>query len=190
VNQTDELVKTLGAYAASDPGTRERLSETIYAELRRIARGYFAREKPGNTLQATALVHEAFLRLMKQQNLDWANRAQVIGLATQMMRRALVDHARHKHALKEGGDVVKVAFDEALDATDGPDVDLLALDEALEELARLDEQQVKIVEHRYFGGLSIEETAEVLGISPATVKRDWAMAKTFLHKRLAGGDAK
>jgi RNA polymerase sigma factor (TIGR02999 family) len=159
----------------------------IYDELRRQAQRYLQRERPDHTLQATALVHEAYLRLVDQKKVQWQNRAHFFGVAAQVMRRLLVDHARQQHAAKRGGVVPKLALDEALQVADARAADVVALDEALTALAALDPQHSRLVELRFFGGLTIEETAEVLGVSPATVKRDWSMAKAWLYRELRTG---
>lgn len=163
----------------------EQMLPLVYDELRRLARGYLHRERPGHTLQSTALVHEAYLRMVDQRSVSWQGRAHFFGIAAQMMRRILVDHARGRDAAKRGAGVCKLTLDEDLLALQERDVNLVALDEALESLSRLDSQQGRIVELRFFAGLSIEETAEVLKISPATVKRDWAMAKAYLHRAMS-----
>ena len=156
----------------------------VYEELRRQAQRYLRRESPGHTLQTTALVHEAYLRLVDQRTARWQSRAQFFGVAAQLMRRILVDHARSHHAAKRGGSAIQVPLEEETAAAEERDVDLLALDEALTRLAQLDERQAKVVELRYFTGLGIEETAEALGISPATVKREWTMARAWLKREL------
>jgi RNA polymerase sigma factor (TIGR02999 family) len=160
----------------------------VYAELRRQAGRAMRRESPENTLQATALVHEAYLRLVDQRRVVWRNRAHFFGLAAQLMRRILVDHARERHAAKRGGGLRQLTISEAnAPAPSPPDegVDVLALHEALERLAALDPDQARLVELRYFGGLSIEETAEALDVSPATVKREWAIARAWLRRELS-----
>jgi RNA polymerase sigma factor (TIGR02999 family) len=168
--------------------TVDRLMPEAYQELRRLAAAYLRRERPGQTLQPTALVHEAYLRLAKDRPGRWQNRAHFCAIAANAMRQILVERARARAAIKRGGGQPKVTLVENLDA--GADaarpapVDLLAIDQALERLAALDPQQARIVELRYFGGLSVEETAEALGISPATVKRDWSVARAFLAQQL------
>jgi RNA polymerase sigma factor (TIGR02999 family) len=162
----------------------DALTPLVYDELRRMARRYLQRERMGHTLQSTALVNEAFLKLIDQQ-VSWQNRAHFFGMAAQFMRRILVDHARGRHAAKRGGEAAcKLTLDEGIAIASQRDVDVIALDGALERLASLDPQQARIVELRFFAGLSIEETAEVLDISPATVKRDWAMARAWLFREL------
>ncbi len=173
-------------------GSREALDALlplVYDELRRVAAAYMRRERPGQTLQGTALVHEAYLRLIDQRRVQWQSRAHFLGIAAQMIRRILVDYVRAKHAAKRGGGAIALSLDESLDESidvaGRHDVDLVVLDDSLEELARLDPQQARIVELRYFTGLSIEETAEALGISPATVKRDWGVARAWLFRALS-----
>ncbi|MGH9330109.1 MAG: ECF-type sigma factor [Vicinamibacterales bacterium] len=171
--------------------TVDRLMPETYQELRRLAAAYLRRERPGQTLQPTALVHEVYLRLAKDKPGRWQNRAHFCAIAANAMRQILVERARARAAIKRGGGQPRVTFVESLDA--GADagrpapVDLLAVDQALERLAALDAQQARVVELRYFGGLSVEETAEALGISPATVKRDWSVARAFLAQQLAAG---
>src|SRR5947209_10527350 len=164
-----------------DDGERWVLLPVVYAELRRLAEVYLRRERPGHTLQPTALVHEAHLRLVDQTQVRWQNRAHFLGVAAQMMRRILVDHARGQRAEKRGGEIQKLSLDENIDVSGERAADLVALDEALERLAELDPQKSRIVELRFFGGLSVEETAEVLGVSAPTVKRQWRMAKAWLY---------
>ncbi len=171
-----------------DKAAMEALIPLVYAELRGLARGYLSRERASHTLQPTALVHEAYFRLIDQNVAKWENRSHFYGVAAQLMRRILVDHARKHRAEKRGGKEVRVEFDEALQAVN-PDgsPDWLALDEALKELAKLSPRQSQIVELRYFGGWGIEETAEALKLSPATVKREWTLARAFLLKTLREG---
>lgn len=161
----------------------------VYDELRRLAAGYIRRERPGQTLQATALVHEAFLRLVRPARQPWTGRTHFVAIAAVSMRQILVDRARRRHAAKRGGHAERITLDDAMlpapPAEDG--VDLVALDRALTDLAALDAQQARIVELRYFGGLTVEEAAEVVGVSPSTVKRHWMLARAFLKKALASG---
>lgn len=160
----------------------------VYDELRRLAANYLRHERPGQTLQATALVHEAFLRLSREKNQPWQNRTHFLAIAALSMRQILVQRARARHAAKRGGGAERITLDESAMSDHTPDapggVDVLALDAALEKLAGLDPQQAKIVELRYFGGLTVEEAAEALDISPATVKRHWALARAFLRQEL------
>jgi RNA polymerase sigma factor (TIGR02999 family) len=162
----------------------DALLPLVYSELRRLARRYMQSENREHTLQPTALVHEAYLWLIDQKRVNWQNRAQFFGVAAQIIRRLLVDHARARHRLKRGGGELKATWSENISAPEQGEVDLLVLDNALSTLAELDPQQSRIVELRYFGGLSIEETAAALDISPATVKRDWAMARAWLFREI------
>jgi RNA polymerase sigma-70 factor (ECF subfamily) len=156
----------------------------VYAELRRTAARYLRRERSGHTLQPTALVHEAYVRLIDQRDVQWQNRAHFLGFAAQVMRHILVDHARAHSAGKRGGGAARVTLSEALVVPEERDVDLVALDDALTALAALNAQQARAVELRYFGGLSIEEAAEVLGVSTATVRRDWTVARAWLRREM------
>jgi len=180
-NITDLLV----SYRRGDKESLDKLMPAVYDELRRQAARYLRREQPGHTLQTTALIHEAYVRLVDQHNVQWQNRAHFFGIAAQMMRRILVDHARTKKRAKRGGSDIRVSLDDATVAVKGQDLDVVAVDEALTRLAKIDEQQSRVVELRFFSGLTVEETAEVMGISPATVKRDWSMAKAWLHRELS-----
>jgi len=157
----------------------------VYDELRRMARRYMRSEDTAHTLQPTALVHDAYLRLVDQSSVKWQNRAHFFGVAAQIIRHILVDHARTRNALKRGGASFKVTLTEDLIAAEQVDLDVVRLDDALGRLSALDSRQGRIVELRFFGGLSIEETAEVLNISPATVKREWVMARAWLNRELA-----
>jgi RNA polymerase sigma factor (TIGR02999 family) len=161
-----------------------KLLPLVYAELRKLAGGYLQAERADHTLQATALVHEAYIRLVDWENVTWQNRAHFFALAAQVMRNVLVDHARERHAQKRGGRLTKLSLEEAISFPQQKEVDLIALDDALKELAEFDQTQSRIVELRFFGGLTIEETAEALRISPATVKREWTLAKAWLHKTI------
>ena len=164
----------------------DELLPLVQHELRRRAAAYMRRERQNHTLQPTALVNEAFLKLVDQRNVRWQNRAHFFAVASQAMRRILVDHARTHQRVKRGGSAPPVTLDEAMIAAEGRSIDLLALDQALERLAALDPRQARIVELRFFGGQSVEETAEILSISPATIKREWSMAKAWLHAELSG----
>jgi RNA polymerase sigma factor (TIGR02999 family) len=161
-----------------------KLIPVVYDELRHQAARYLRRERPGHTLQTTALIHEAYLRLINQQNIEWQNRAHFYAIAARLMRQILVDHARKRQATKRGGSDIKIPLAEAVVISPGVNADLVALDEALTRLAALDPQQSRIVELRYFSGLSVEETAEVLGVSSRTVKRDWNVAKAWLRQQI------
>jgi len=160
------------------------LVPVVYGELRRLAASYMRRERPDHTLQTTALVHEAYLQLVGQERAHWENRSQFFGVAAQLMRRILVDHARAHGAAKRGGAATKISFDDAIVLAHEQIGDLVAIDELLTRLAAIDPQQVRIVELRFFSGLSVDETAQVMGISDRTVKRDWAMAKAWLLRGL------
>ena len=163
------------------------ISASASENLHRLAASYLSRERSDHTLQPTALVNEAYLRLIDQNGVAWENRAQFFGIAAQMMRRILVNHARDRHAEKRGGpDILRVSLDDAISFFEERDVNLVALDEALTRLEEMDPRQSQIVELRFFGGLTIEETAEALDISPATVKRDWVSAKAWLHTQVGG----
>lgn len=180
----NSVTKLLLDWGEGNREALDALTPLVYDELRRLAGRYLRRERADHTLQSTALVHEAYMRLIDQRNVKWQNRAQFFGLAAELIRRILVDHARAKQAAKRGGSAVKLTLDEALDASAGRDLELVRLDDALKTLAEVDSQQSKIVELRYFAGLTIEETAEALGISPATVKRDWVVAKAWLRRQM------
>ncbi len=183
-----DLTPLLVAWGKGDTSAGEQLLPVIYAELHRQASRAMRRESDGHTLQATALVHEAYLRLVDQRRAEWQNRAQFFGVAAQAMRRILVDHARAQHAEKRGGGVEQVTLNEANQpgSHDSDDsMDVLALHDALDKLALLDPDQARLVELRYFGGLNIEETAESLGVSPATVKREWAVARAWLRREMS-----
>jgi RNA polymerase sigma factor (TIGR02999 family) len=176
-----EVTQLLIAWSSGHEEALTGLMPLVYDELRRLANHYLRRERPDHTLQPTALVHEAYLRLVDQPGVTWQNRAHFFGIAANLMRQVLVNHALSHKAAKRGGAEVKLPLDEAVSVTKQQDVDLVALDEALSRLAVLDPQQSRIVELRFFGGLTIEEAAEVLRISPATVKREWTTAKAWLH---------
>lgn len=184
-NQQD-VTRLLHRWNAGDKSALDQLVEVVYPELRRIALRYLSNERPGNTLQSTALVHEAYLRLVGKQDLHWQDRSHFFAVAARIIRGILVDHRRARGAEKRGGGAVRADLEEVRAGPGQEPVDLLDLDRALHELEQLDRQQARIVEMRYFGGLSIEETAHVLGVSPATVKRDWILAKTWIRRRLSG----
>ena len=179
------VTQLLVDWGNGDRQALEKLTPLVYQELKRLAARYLRRERREHTLQSTALVHEAWLRLIDQNHVHWQNRAQFFGIAGEMIRRILIDHARNRQAAKRGDGAVKLSLDEALGAPDRRDFDLVALDDALKDLAKLDPKQGKLVELRFFAGLSIEESAEVLGVSPATVKREWAAAKAWLYRELS-----
>ncbi|HEV2669190.1 MAG TPA: sigma-70 family RNA polymerase sigma factor [Blastocatellia bacterium] len=180
----NEITERLIAWGAGDRAALDQLFPVVYQELRRMAGNYLRQENPGHTLQPTALVHEAWLRLIDQARVNWRNRAQFFGVAAQMMRRILVDHAKAKHREKRGGEAVKLSLDVAINLSQEREADLLALDDALGELTRVDERKGRVVELRYFGGFSVEETAQILGVSPETVMRDWKMAKAWLYQQI------
>lgn len=179
---SSEVTRMLREWSAGDPSAADRLLPLVYDELHRLAAGYLRRERTGHTLQSTALVNEAWMKLA-DQSAPWENRAHFLGVAAQAMRRILVDHARRKGAAKRGGHEARVTLADVA-APDGRSVDLVLLDEALERLAALDERQAKMVTMRFFAGLTVEETAEALGVSEKTVKRDWAAAKAWLHREM------
>jgi len=176
----------LRAWSGGDQAALEKLTPIVHGELHRLARGYMRSERPGHSLQATALVNEAYMRLAGYTRMRWQDRAHFFAVAAQVMRRILVEHAR-RHNLKRGGGIPHVSLDEAALVSVDDDVDLVALDDALTALARLDARKVQVVEMRFFGGLSVDEAADVLGVSPVTVKRDWRAAKAWLYRELAGG---
>lgn len=181
----DGITQLLVRWSSGDQAALEKLMPLVYRELRRLAGNYLRRERKEHTLQPTALVNEAYLRLVDQRDAKWQNRAHFYGIAAQLMRRILVDHAREKHAEKRGGsEQQRLSITSAQGLATKPDLDLLALHEALEELKTIDPQQERIVELKFFGGLSIEETAEVMKLGHATVERDWKMARAWLRRKL------
>jgi RNA polymerase sigma factor (TIGR02999 family) len=177
-----DLTALLKEWSEGDRDALDQLMPLVYGELRRLAASYLREERPNHTLQPTALVNEAYLRLTRQKNVTWQNRAHFFGIAAQMMRRILVDHARKRQAAKRDAAAWKVATAEVDGSDSAPD--LLALDRALQELEQIDPQQAKVVELRFFAGLTVEETAEVTGISPRTVKREWQTAKAWLRREM------
>jgi len=179
-----ETSQLLIAWGNGDREALDKLFPLVEAELHRLARRYMSRERPGHTLQTTALVNEAYLRLIDQRQVRWQNRAHFFGIAAQLMRRILVDHARKRAYQKRGGGALQVSLEEAAVLSDERAAELVALDEALCSLAEIDERKSKVVEMRYFGGLSVEEVAEVLGVSPDTVTREWRRARAWLHREL------
>jgi RNA polymerase sigma factor (TIGR02999 family) len=181
----EEVTQLLIQWREGNQGALDQLLPLVYDELRRLANAYLRKERPDHTLQSTALVHEAYLRLIGQREIQWQNRAQFFGVAAQMIRRILVDHARGRISAKRGGGAPKLSLDEGLAVAGGKGLDLVALDDALAALGVIDPQQCRIVELRFFGGLSIEETAEVIGVSTATVKRDWSVARAWLFRELS-----
>ncbi|HET9710687.1 MAG TPA: sigma-70 family RNA polymerase sigma factor [Pyrinomonadaceae bacterium] len=185
MTQTHELTELLIDWSNGDRAALDKLMPLIDAELRRLAHRYMTRERAGHTLQTTALVNEAFLRLVNRKNLQWQNRAHFFGIAAQLMRTILVDHARSHASAKRGGGARKLELDEAMVVSQQKASEVIALDDALKQLALLDPQQSRIVELRFFGGLTVEEAAEVLQVSPATIKREWSTAKAWLYHELA-----
>jgi len=183
--QKHDVTQLLSDLQNGRTGAAEDLLPLVYQELRRIAGSYMRRERSDHTLQATALVHEAYLQLVDQTRVDWKNRAHFFGVAAQLMRRILVEHARAHHAQKRGGNAAKLSLDEVINHFPGREITLVALDDSLKELERLDERQSKIVELRFFGGLTTEEIAEVLSISTATVEREWRSARAWLYSQLS-----
>src|SRR5450631_700521 len=181
-----EVSTLLRAWSDGDQSALDRLTPIVYDELHRLARRYMKRERPGHSLQTAALVNEAYMRLVDYERMQWQDRAHFFAVSAQLMRRILVEHAR-RHNLKRGGGMQHVSLEEAAVVGGDQDVDLMALDDAMNGLARIDPRKVQVVEMRFFGGLSIEETAEVLKVSPITVMRDWSTAKAWLYRELAGG---
>jgi RNA polymerase sigma factor (TIGR02999 family) len=186
VQEAPPVTELLRAWSAGDEDALGRLIPIVESELRRLARIYMARERIGHTLQTTALVNEAFVRLIDARTLRWQDRAHFLGISARLMRRVLVDHARARGMRKRGGGAYAVALDEEMAVSEGQNVDLLALDRALEALAAVDERKCRVIEMRFFGGLTVEETAEALHVSPDTVKRDWRLAKLWLLRELEG----
>ncbi len=191
---TEQLGDLVERAQAGDSGAAEELIPVVYDELRRIAGAYMKRERPGQTIQPTALVHEAYLRLLKDKKQDWQGRTHFLAIAATSMRQILVERARAKHTEKRGGDRERITLEEGAladrdetGAAGDVALDLLAIDEALDRLAEIDPQQARVVELRFFGGLTIEETAAAIEVSPATVKRHWAMAKAWLRREVLGG---
>jgi RNA polymerase sigma factor (TIGR02999 family) len=181
-----DVTQLLVSWSQGDQAALEQLMPLVYSELRRLASSYLRRERSNHTLQSTALVHEAFMRLVNQRDVHWRNRAHFYAIAAQMIRRILVDYARSQHTEKRGSGAVKLALDEAVAAPreSGLDLDLLALNRALDQLSHLDARQSRIVELRFFAGLSIEETAEVMNLSAATIKREWNTARAWLFREM------
>ena len=179
-----EVTQLLVAWGNGDEAARDQLMPLVYDELHRLAHQYMNRERPGHTLQTSALVNEAFVRLVGQRDVHWQNRAHFFGIAAQMMRRILVDYARNRHYAKRGGSARQVSLNEALIVSEVRSAEVVALDDALKSLVIMDQRKSQIVELRFFGGLSIEETAEVLAVSPGTVMRDWTLAKAWLRREM------
>ena len=181
----EEVTQLLLDWSAGNQAALDKLMPLVYRELRKMAHNYLNRERRGHTLQTTELVHEAYVRLVDQKRVQWQNRAHFYGVAAQLMRRILVDRARHHQRAKRGGGAPMVSLNQNIAETKAPAVDLLALDEALDELAKLDQRKARIIELRFFGGLEVDETAKFLNISSITVMRDWKLAKAWLHRALS-----
>jgi RNA polymerase sigma-70 factor, ECF subfamily len=181
-----EITQLLRAWSNGDQTALDRLVPLVYAELHRLARAYMRGEQAGHTLQSTALINEAWVRLIDWKNVEWQNRAHFFGVAAQMMRRILVDFARERGAIRHGGAAKQVALEEAVFVSESRGAEIIALDEALHALAEFDERKSKIVEMRFFGGLGVEETAAVLKLSSRTVKREWNLARAWLYRELKG----
>lgn len=180
----NEVTQLLANLRSGENQAHDQLFPIVYNELRKIAANYMRRERNDHTLQATALVHEAYMQLVDQTRVTWQSRAHFFGVAAQLMRRILVDHARTQNALKRGGDAQKISLDDSVGLAAGPPVAFDELDEALNRLQELDPNQAKIIELRFFGGLTVEEVSEVIGSSTATIEREWRMAKAWLHNQL------
>ncbi len=184
MSEATEVTLLLAALSRGENDAGAKLIPFVYDELRRLAGNYMRRERADHTLQATALVHEAYLKLVEQRSVNWQSRAHFFGVAAQLMRRILIDHARGRSRQKRGGEQHKVSLEEATVFSEQQADELLAVDDCLNRLAKIDPRQARIVEMRFFGGLSVEESAEALGISPKTVKRDWSVAKAWLYADL------
>jgi RNA polymerase sigma-70 factor (ECF subfamily) len=182
----EEVSGLLRAWSDGDQSALERLTPIVYDELHHLARRYMRRERSGHSLQTTVLVNEAYMRLVDYRRMQWQDRAHFLAIAAQVMRRILVEHARRRN-LKRGGGVQHVLLEEAAEVGGGRPTDLVAVDDAMQALARVDARKVQVVELRFFGGLSVEETAEVLKVSPITVKREWRAARAWLYRELTGG---
>ncbi len=180
-----EITQLLLAWGSGDQAALDQLMPLVHGELRKLAKRYMNRQRPGHTLQTTALVNEAYLRLIDSSRVQWQNRAHFFAISAQLMRRILVDFARSRQNLKRGGGAQQITFDEALEVCSERGADLIALDDALKTLEKLNQRQSQIVELRYFGGLTEEETAEVLKVSTRTVRRDWSLARTWLYRELS-----
>jgi RNA polymerase sigma factor (TIGR02999 family) len=179
-----QVTELLAAWGDGDQAALDELMPLVYEELRRLAHKCMRRERPDHTMQTSGLVNEAYLRLVDQKNIRWQDRAHFFGIAARLMRQVLVDYARKRRYAKRGADARRVSLDEAMIVSEGRAADVVALDDALKSLAEIDPRQSQIVELRFFGGLSIEETAEVLAVSPGTVMRDWTLAKAWLHRAI------
>ena len=180
-----QITQMLVDWGNGDQAALEKLTPLVYGELHRLARRYMGRERPGHTLQTSALVNEAYVRLIDWKNIHWQNRAHFFAVSAQLMRRILVDFARSRNYAKRGGAAQNVSFEETMAVSREKDADLVALDDALDSLARLNERQSRVVELRFFGGLELQEIAEVLKVSVGTVRRDWSLARAWLHRELS-----
>lgn len=183
---SQNITHLLREWSDGDQDALNKLTPLVYEELRQQAARYLRRERAGHTLQTTALINEAYLRLIDAKDVRWQSRSHFFAIAANLMRRVLVDHARRRDAEKRGGDHVRLTLDDALAVTASSDIDVLAIDDALNKLAHIDSQQALVVELRFFSGLSVEETAAALGISAATVKRDWSVARAWLRREIGG----
>lgn len=182
-----DITQLLVAWGNGDQTARDQLMPLVYQELHRLAHQYMRRERPGNTLQTSGLLNEAFLKLVDQRSVHWQNRAHFFGIAAQMMRRILVDYARNRGYAKRGGNMDRISLNETLIASKQHSAQVIALDDALKDLVTMDQRKGQIVELRFFGGFSIKETAELLGVSPGTVMRDWTLAKAWLKREMKPG---
>lgn len=180
------ITHLLHEWGAGDQRALDELTPLVYEELRKQAARYLRRERRGHTLQTTDVIHEAYLRLVDANGVHWQSRTHFFAIAANLMRRILVDHARRRDATKRGGSQVRLPLDEARAVAEGTEVDLLAIDEALDRLAAIDPQQARVVELRFFSGLTVDETAAALGVSPKTVKRDWSVARAWLRREIGG----
>jgi RNA polymerase sigma-70 factor, ECF subfamily len=187
VSPTHEVTQLLKAWTAGDENALEKLTPLVYEQLHRVARHYMAGQRPGHSLQATALVNEVYLRLVDCGQVNWQDRAHFFAVSAQLMRRILIDFARSRGYQKRGGGIPRISLEDAPSVSSEPDPDIVALDDALKTLAKVDSRKSRVVELRFFGGLSVEETAEVLGVSAETVGRDWKMAKMWLLEELNEG---
>jgi len=184
-DSSENLTQLLTDWSNGDAQALEKLVPLVYRDLHRLAERHLRSESSSHTLQSTALVHEAYLRLIDQRNTRWQNRAHFFGISAQLIRRILVDHARARKAEKRGGDAAKIQIDESVAAPEQQNLDLVVLDDCLKTLAGIDPQQARVVELRYFAGLTVEETAEVMRVSPTTIKREWRLAKAWLRREIA-----
>jgi len=185
-----EITEMLRAWSSGRSKEADRLFPLVYDELRQQAHRFLRRERPEHTLQTTALINEAYIKLRQQRNFEWESRAHFFAICARLMRRILVDYAKTRYRAKRGGQAIQLTYDETVFAADESKVDIVALDDALSRLEVIDTQQAQVVELRYFSGFSLEETAEVLGVSVSTVKRDWRMAKAWLHQELSPEETK